>query len=77
MQRQQSNVNDYESFNEKDAAVMRELVYGTDRLVIRDDVVMDTLKTEITAFLAGKESAEEAARLIQSKLSLYMSEHYG
>ncbi|MBQ5977088.1 MAG: hypothetical protein IJL51_03035 [Oscillospiraceae bacterium] len=57
--------------------MMRELVYGTDRLVIRDDVVMDTLKTEITAFLAGKESAEEAARLIQSKLSLYMSEHYG
>ena len=77
MQRQQSNVNDYESFNEKDAAVMRELVYGTDRLVIRDDVVIDTLKTEINAFLAGKESAEEAARLIQSKLSLYMSEHYG
>ena len=76
-QRPQSNVSDYASFNEKDAAVMRELVYGTDRLVIRDDVVMDTLKTEITAFLAGKESAEEAARLIQSKLSLYMSEHYG
>lgn len=72
----QSNVSDYASFNEKDAAVMRELVYGTDRLVIRDDVVMDTLKTEINAFLAGKESAEEAARLIQSKLSLYMAEHY-
>lgn len=77
MQRQQSNVSDYESFNERDAAVMRELVYGTDRLVIRDDMVIDTLKTEINAFLAGKESAEETARLIQSKLSLYMSEHYG
>ncbi len=76
-QRPQSNVSDYESFNERDAAVMRELVYGTNRLVIRDDVIMDTLKTEINAFLAGKESAEEAARLIQSKLSLYMSEHYG
>ena len=77
MQRQQSNVNDYESFNENDAAVMRELVYGTDHLVIRDDVIMDTLKTEINAFLAGKTSAEETAKLIQSKLSLYMSEHYG
>lgn len=76
-QRPQSNVSDYASFNEKDAAVMRELVYGTDRLVIRDEVVMSTLKPEIHAFLAGKESAEEAARLIQSKLSLYMSEHYG
>ena len=77
MQRQQSNVSDYESFNERDAAVMRELVYGTDRLVIRDDVVIDTLKTEITAFLAGKTSAKETARLIQSKMSLYMAEHYG
>lgn len=76
-QRPQSNVSDYESFNERDATVMRELVYGTDRIVIRDEVVIDTLKTEITAFLAGKESAEEAARLIQSKLSLYMAEHYG
>ena len=55
---------------------MRELVYGTDRLVSRDDVVIDTLNTEINAFLAGKESAEEAAKLIQSKLSLYMAEHY-
>ena len=56
---------------------MRELAYGTDRLVIRDDVVIDTLKTEITAFLAGNTSAEETARLIQSKMSLYMAEHYG
>ena len=73
----QSNVSDYASFNGKDAAVMRELVYGTDRLVLRDEVVIDTLETEIRAFLAGKESAEEAAGLLQSKLSIYMSEHYG
>ena len=77
MRRPQSNVSDYASFNEKDAAVMRELVYGTDRLVLRDEVVIDTLEDEIQAFLAGKESAEEAAGLLQSKLSIYMSEHYG
>ena len=77
MRQPQSNVSDYASFNEKDAAVMRELVYGTDRLVIRDEVVIDTLQTEIRAFLAGKESAEEAAGLLQNKLSIYMSEHYG
>ncbi len=45
--------------------------------VDHNQLIMETLKTEINAFLAGKESAEEAARLIQSKLSLYMSEHYG
>ena len=77
MNRKQSNVSDYESFNERDAAVIRQLVYGTDRLVIRDDAVIDILKTEISAFLAGKSSAEETARLIQSRLSLYMGERYG
>ena len=77
MRQPQSNVSDYASFNEKDAAVMRELVYGTDRMVIRDEAVIDTLQTELRAFLAGKESAEEAAGLLQNKLSIYMSEHYG
>lgn len=73
----QNNTEEYEPFNEHDAAVMRELVYGTDRLVIRDDAVMSTLKTEINAFLAGKTSAEETAKLLQSKMSIYMSEQYG
>ncbi len=77
MNRKQSNVSDYESFNERDAAVIRQLVYGTNRLVIRDDAVIDILKTEVSAFLSGKSSAEDTARLIQSRLSLYMSERYG
>lgn len=76
-QRPQSNVSDYASFNEKDATVMRELVYGTDRLVIRDDVIMATLKTEINSFLGGQISAEDAAKQIQGRMSLYMAEHYG
>lgn len=77
LQRPQSNVNTYDSFNKKDAAVMRELVYGTDRLVIRDEAVTNTLKTELNAFLSGQKSAEEAARQIQSRMSIYMAEHYG
>ena len=77
LQRPQSNVNTYESFNEKDAAVMRKLVYGTNQLVLRDETVIATLKTEINAFLAGQKSTEEAARQIQSRMSLYMAEHYG
>lgn len=77
LQRPQSNVNTYDSFNEKDAAVMRELVYGTDRLVIRDEAVTNTLKTELNAFLSGQKSAEETARQIQSRMSIYMAEHYG
>ena len=56
---------------------MRELVYGTNQLVLRDETVIATLKTEINAFLAGQKSTEEAARQIQSRMSLYMEEHYG
>lgn len=77
MQREQSNVNDYESFNDQDAAVIRELVYGTEGLVLRDDAIISTLQKEINAFLGGRISAEETARLIQSKMSIYMAEQYG
>ena len=77
LHRPQSNVNTYESFNEKDAAVMRELVYGTNQLVLRDETVMATLKPEINSFLGGQISAEDAAKQIQGRMSLYMAEHYG
>ena len=77
MQRKQSNVDDYESFNEQDAAAMRKLVYGTDRLVIRDEAVTGTIQKQIEAFLGGAITAEQAAKQIQSRMSLYMAEQYG
>lgn len=77
MEQKQSNMDDYESFNERDAAAMRELVYGTERMVVQDDAVINTLKSEINAFLEGKTSAEETAKVIQSKMSIYMAEQYG
>ena len=77
MQRKQSNVDDYESFNEQDAAAMRKLVYGTDRLVIRDEAVTGTIQKQIEAFLGGAITAEQAAKQIQSRMSIYMAEQYG
>ena len=77
MEQKQSNMDDYESFNERDAAAMRELVYGTERMVVQDDAVINTLKSEINAFLEGKTSADETAKVIQSKMSIYMAEQYG
>ena len=74
LHRPQSNVNTYESFNEKDADVMRKLVYEARGLVIRDDAVMNTMRSEINAFLSGQKSAGEAARQIQSRMSLYLAE---
>ena len=74
LRRPQSNVNDYASFNEKDAAAMRELVYGTERMVLGDEAVIGILKTELGAFLDGRQTAEATAALLQSKLSLYLSD---
>ena len=51
IQRQQSDASDYDSFSERGAIVMRELVCGTYRIVIRNDVVIKTPKTEIIALL--------------------------
>ena len=77
MQRKQSNVDDYESFNERDAEAMREMVYGTEKLVLRDEAVINTLKSEINAFLGGRMDADGTAKLIQSKMSIFMAEQYG
>lgn len=77
LHRPQSNVSTYESFNDRDAAVIRALVCNTDQLVLRDEAVTEVLQNEINAFLVGQKSAEEAAGQIQSRLSLYMAEHYG
>ena len=77
MQRKQSNVDDYESFNERDAEAMREMVYGTEKLVLRDEAVINTLKSEINAFLVGRMDADGTAKLIQSKMSIFMAEQYG
>ena len=68
---------EYENFNQDDAATLRKLVYNTDRIVCSDEAVMDILKTALNAFLSGEKTAEETAKLIQSRMNIYVSEHYG
>lgn len=67
----------YESFNQEDAALLRELVYNTNKIVCSDDAVMDIMAAAITAYLGGKGTAEDAAQQIQSRISIYMAEQYG
>ena len=64
----------FEFFNERDAEALRELVYGTQAMACSDGVVLDAMRTAINAYLGGQGSAEDAARQIQSRLSLYMGE---
>ena len=67
--------NTYESFNQYDAEVFRELVNNTNKVVYTDEAVMKIMYEAIEAFLGGKFSAEEAAAQIQSRMSIYMEEH--
>lgn len=47
------------------------------RLGCRDENVMGILQEEHTQPLSGEGTAEDAARRIQSHMSLYMTERYG
>ncbi|MGI5977590.1 MAG: hypothetical protein ACOX68_07850 [Candidatus Limivicinus sp.] len=59
----------------EDGKITRDLVYGTEKTVCTDKTVLDAIIAEINAFLGGKETAEEAASQIQSRMSIYMAEH--
>jgi hypothetical protein len=42
---------------------------------LSDDVIADILSEEITSFFGGTKTAEECARVIQSRVSIYLSEN--
>ena len=67
----------FEYFTEADAQVLRNIVYGTDKVVCTEQAVIDIIMRAITPYLEGKGTAEEAAQQIQSRMSIYMSEQYG
>ena len=41
---------------------------------LRDETALSMIREEVAPFLAGERSAEDAARLIQSRISIYVSE---
>lgn len=64
-------------FNADDAQRLREQVYGTTKLIHTDEQILQVIQSEINAYLDGQKTAEEAAKQIQSRLSLYLAEQYG
>ena len=49
---------------------LREQVYGITKLIHTDEQVLLVIQSEINAYLDGQKTAEEAAKQIQSRLSL-------
>ncbi len=68
---------EFESFNQYDAAALRDLVYNTNKVVCSDEDVMIILASALSDYLEGEKTSEETVALIQKKMSIYVSEHYG
>ena len=58
----------------QEAQQLRELIAAVEHTTLVDEKAMSIIREEAAAFLAGQRSAEETARLIQSRVSLYVSE---
>lgn len=61
-------------FNAQDAELLRQQVYHSQKAARLDEAVITLIGNELDAFLAGQESAEDAARQIQSRVGLYLAE---
>ena len=53
------------------------LLGKVEHTTLRDDTAMAIIREEAAPFLAGERSAEDAARLIQSRMSIYVAEQGG
>lgn len=60
--------------NEENAGRFLTLLDAIDRVSIYDETVLRIIEEESAAFFAGDRTAAEIARIIQSKLSLYVAE---
>ena len=51
-----------------------EVINSTTRVMTYDQEVLDIIKDETSAFFEGQKSAEETAKMIQSRVGLYVGE---
>lgn len=59
---------------QKDADKLLRLIDETEYLSGRDEVIKNIIRDEAAAFFDGAKSAEETARVIQSRVSIYVAE---
>ena len=68
---------DIDIFTAEDAETLRQQVYGTTKMVNADEELMRILRDEINRYFSGQVTAQDAAKIIQSRASIYVSEQYG
>ena len=62
-------------FDEHDEKMLRELVENTDKMANTDPALVNTIISEMNAYIDGKGTAADCAAQIQSRVSIYMAEH--
>ena len=62
---------------EENAEELRQQVYNTTKLVDTDEGMIRILRDEINRYFGGQVTAQEAAKAIQSRASIYVSEQHG
>lgn len=62
------------ALSESDAQAIRDLVNAVDRTTNYDESILDIIVEEAAPFFAGQKTAQQAAELIQSRMSLYVNE---
>ena len=60
--------------SDNDAALLRDLLDHIEHTTLYDPAAMDIISEECAAYFSGQRSAEETARIIQSRMSIYVSE---
>ena len=66
--------NKYYALSQEEADKLTELVTGTTRTLSQDESIFSIVEEQSEAFFQGQKSAEEVARLIQSKVNIYVNE---
>lgn len=64
----------YYALSQEQADKLTELVSGTTRTLGSDESIFSIVEEQSEAFFQGQKSAEEVARLIQSKVNIYVNE---
>ena len=62
------------SLTQEQADKVMELINSTDKVYLENAAVMNIIFEQLDAFLSGQKTAEEVARLVQGKMSIYVNE---
>ena len=62
------------ALSQEQADKLLEVINSTDKVMDQNDAIFSIVQEEAAAFFAGQKSAEEVARLVQSKAKLYVNE---